>query len=249
MLNYLFLNYGQFTNSELNDNEVAMKKAWDPADTFKTIILQIDDGIELAEGGKRPLSDEQLMDIAYTIVQDTGLYVQDLREWDRKPAIEKDWNPEFKEFMLERERELLKHKVSATKAGYNQANAAFQATNVQMHDILANLVTATSQDKTMIAELVNKNQQLMEKMKEYQDKMHALQNKEVGPNVDASTKKTFTRRPRTDQGSYCWTHGFLVHKDHNSGNFKFIKDKANHKADATRTNTMGGNMEGDPNKK
>ena len=78
MLEYLFTNYGQITNSELNNNEKTMKKAWDPADTFETIILQIEEGIEFAEGGRRPLTDEQVMDIAYTIVQDTGLYTQDL---------------------------------------------------------------------------------------------------------------------------------------------------------------------------
>lgn len=100
-----------------------MKKAWDPADTFETIIKQMNDGIEMAEGGGRPYTDEQLMDMSYTIVQNTGKYGQDLQEWDCKPAIEKDWSPEFIDFMLEREGELLKQQMPSQQAGYNQANA------------------------------------------------------------------------------------------------------------------------------
>jgi hypothetical protein len=259
MFEYLFDKYGKLTNTELNKNEEEMKKEWDPADSFETIIMQIDECIEFAEGAGRPYSDEQILDIAYTIVQNTGLYAQDLREWDRKERWQKDWSPEFKDFMLKREDEVLKQQISAKQAGYKQANALYQENRIETHEMLANLVTATAHDRAALAGLATTNQQLMQSMKEAQDLIKSLKGQLAATTAGMATTSAATgtggggkqRRPKRipkDEGSYCWTHGFLVIKNHNSGNCKWPK-LPGHQTEATRENPMGGNMDGDPSKK
>ncbi len=253
MLEYLFEKYGTLTNVELNQNDKEMKKEWNPTDPFETIIMQIDDCIAFAEGAERPYSDEQIMDTAYTIVQKTGLYTQDLREWDRLPAIERDWDPEFKDFMMQRETELLKQNVSSKQAGYQAANALLQENVNATTEMLANLVTATTHDRAALAGLTNTNQQLMTSMKEAQDLIKALK-AQVAAGTTAGTsgrntgsRRGYVKRIPKDEGSYCWSHGFLVVKHHKSCNCKF--PITGHQKEATRANPMGGNMDGDPSKK
>ena len=54
-----------------------------------------------------------------------------------------------------------------------------------------------------------------------------------------------SRPPRKDHGSYCWTHGYLVTKNHTSKTCR--QRKPGHQEEATRDNNMGGNQDGKPN--
>lgn len=88
---------------------------------------------------------------------------------------------------------------------------------------------ATSADRQAIAMLM----QLITKLSTQLEQ----QTKEI-----AALKKP--RTSKKDQGSYCWSHGYLVHKNHNSQNCR--NPKPNHCREATCDNPMGGNMEGKP---
>ena len=52
------------------------------------------------------------------------------------------------------------------------------------------------------------------------------------------------RSKKKDQGSYCWTHGYLVARNHTSANCR--NKKPGHQDAATRENNMGGNQDGKP---
>jgi hypothetical protein len=41
----------------------------------------------------------------------------------------------------------------------------------------------------------------------------------------------------TNNDTYCWSHGYQVHKDHTSATCKAQKNR--HKTEATKSNTMG----------
>ena len=54
----------------------------------------------------------------------------------------------------------------------------------------------------------------------------------------ASTQQQSARESNYDLNGYCWTHGYKVHKNHNSAN---CRSKApGHQDAATRENPMGG---------
>jgi hypothetical protein len=69
-------------------------------------------------------------------------------------------------------------------------------------------------------------------------------------NIPATGAPTTTapcrpKRVPTDEGSYCWSHGYLVTRNHASANCNFPKD--GHQKTATQINNMGGNQQGKTN--
>jgi hypothetical protein len=68
-------------------------------------------------------------------------------------------------------------------------------------------------------------------------------------NIPATGAPTATApcRPKhlpVDEGSYCWSPGYLVMWNHASANCNFPKD--GHQKTATQINNMGGNQQGTP---
>jgi hypothetical protein len=62
--------------------------------------------------------------------------------------------------------------------------------------------------------------------------------KSGGQNFPANGKDGNRIATRWDNNNYCWTCGFDI--KHTSETYKYIKDTANHKKEATATNTMNG---------
>lgn len=77
--------------------------------------------------------------------------------------------------------------------------------------MLANLVTATTHDKAALSGLTSTNQQLMKQVKEAQDMIANIRAQMANGTTQSEKKRgpPNARKPRTDQGSYCWTHGSL----------------------------------------
>ena len=47
---------------------------WDPTTTVKNLINQVKDTLKLADTGNQPFSPNQVVNTAYTLVFNTGLY-------------------------------------------------------------------------------------------------------------------------------------------------------------------------------
>jgi hypothetical protein len=50
------------------------------------------------------------------------------------------------------------------------------------------------------------------------------------------------KQRRYDNDNYCWTCGFDINTPHTSTTCRYVTDKANHKKEATASNTMGGSQ-------
>lgn len=253
ILAHLFTNYGRLTEKELSDNNTLFCKEWNPDDSFELIITQIDDCAEMAETAGNPYTEMQILNNAYTLVQNTGMYTTDLKEWKRLPIAGRTW-PDFKQYMVARQIEQLEHSTTARGAGYHStaANALLEverANYINAAEALTNLAMATANDRSALAALTNTVQQQTDQIKTKDELITSLKKQltDLRKNGATSTNKNKPATARTDQGSYCWTHGFHVHKDHNSGTCKYKKE--GHQDTATRNNPMGGNMDGDPSKK
>ena len=86
ILQHLFDNYGNITPLELEDNDTKMRATWDPNSPFDCLVKQIEDGQDYADDGSKPYTAEQLLRIAYTLVFKTGLYFEDCKTWNTRPA-------------------------------------------------------------------------------------------------------------------------------------------------------------------
>jgi cobalamin biosynthesis Mg chelatase CobN len=204
----------------------------------------------MADTAGNPYTSTQLLNNAYTIVQNTGMFVQDLKEWKRLPEANRTW-PAFKVFMVARQIENQDHSTTACGAGYHTvaANALWEKERENYNnaaEALSNLATATASDRSTHTALTNTVQQQTEQIKTKDELITSLK-KQLENAKKMKKPTTGTTSAKTDNGSYCWTHGFHVHKDHNSSNCKF--KKPNHQESTTHTNPMGGNMTGDPSKK
>jgi hypothetical protein len=92
----------------------------------------------------------------------------------------------------------------------------------------------TQTDRGALQSLTNQNATIMKELADMRSMF--MQFKTDG----AVRPPPATRRPGKDHGSYCWSHGYLVIKDHTS--LTCNKKKPGHQDAATRENNMGGNQ-------
>jgi hypothetical protein len=101
---------------------------------------------------------------------------------------------------------------------------------------LANLATATAADRGVVADLTQANSRLVKQLEETTSELMELKalfhqerrDKRVPINGNASAS------------NYCWTHGYKVGKTHTS--LTCNTHNLGHKAEATRTDNMGGSQ-------
>ena len=111
---------------------------------------------------------------------------------------------------------------------------------------LAALANKAIQEKE---EATAQQETLLRRLENMQAMIEALQTKGGGDGggrqrttqpASVATEAKYT--PKKDNGNYCWTHGFVVGKDHTS---ETCTHRApGHKKEATRENTMGGSTAG-----
>ena len=239
MLSFLFTQYGKITPQALALNNKKFEKEWDPTSPIELLIDQIDSCQEFAIDGGQPYSNEQILNNAYTLIFKSGLFFEDCRRWNALPAANKTWN-RFKLFFTEAYN-TLKLQQTASQTGYHAQQ--FMTQQRQLDDI-TNTFTAALQlakdDHTALSTLSASNEAnnttLLKLINDVKDELKLLKQ-------DWKPKQK-QKKEKRDQGSYCHTHGYLVHKNHNSMNCKY--PGPNHCREATRENNRGGNQEGKP---
>jgi hypothetical protein len=66
-----------------------MIKPWDPNTPFEILAKQINDCANFSDAAGQPYSPAQILTQAYSLVFVTGLYKQQLEEWDVKAIANK----------------------------------------------------------------------------------------------------------------------------------------------------------------
>ena len=81
MLNHLCDSYARITLIDLEENDKRLKESYDPNETFETLIDQVEDAMECAAAGKDPYTPRQIVNIAYTLLFNTGVCHDDCKTW------------------------------------------------------------------------------------------------------------------------------------------------------------------------
>uniref|UniRef100_A0A6U3E495 Uncharacterized protein n=1 Tax=Entomoneis paludosa TaxID=265537 RepID=A0A6U3E495_9STRA len=228
-----------------------MKQPWDPNLPFESVIDQLEEAQDYAEAGNQPFTDVQILNTAYTLVYKTSLFFDDIKRWNAKPVGDKTFD-NFKAHMMEAQLQLRLQQQTAQQSGFGSANflsgmycqPAEHQENPNPFEAMINMANAATNDnRKALGKLTNTMELMQAKVAEkdtrINDLLQAMQLSLSNTN-DKRTKKS----PRTDQGSYCHTHGYLCHKLHNSANCCF--PKPGQIKEAIRTDNMGGNQEGKP---
>ena len=248
ILAFLFQNYGNITQYDIEENDKKLKEKWDANTPIEMLFDQIDDAQDFAAAAGQTYTNNQVLTTAYNLVYATGLFFDDCKAWNHLPANQKTMD-NLRTTFQQAQWELRDQQRTAQQAGFEANGIWCQPTTNNDHPLqetaeaLANLATATASDRQALQNLTNTvkelSNQIKAKDKQIEDLIKAMNCKPTSGN---NTKST--RWEKKDCGSYCHTHGYLVGPKHNSETCR--QPGPNHNQNATRQNPMGGNMEGKP---
>ena len=90
ILTYLFETYGDVSPQELMGLRTQIETmTFDPTEPVDAIFIEIEDFADIAETINDPISTVQKCKLAYIVLRNTKRFKSGLREWDRKPMLEK----------------------------------------------------------------------------------------------------------------------------------------------------------------
>jgi hypothetical protein len=240
MLDHLFETYGNITTVDLEINFEHMRRAWDPQPPVETLFKQIQDCADYSEAGGVPIGPSQQINVGCAKIFATGHFMSACRHWNEKAATEKTWTHFKSDFAAAHRQHNQMKGETAAHSGFHSVNAAMTQTEDQMAEAtigaLANLETATAEDRSVVAALTQANSRLVKQLeettselKELKALLHQERRDKRGPrNVNASAS------------NYCCTHGYKVGKTHTS--LTCNTRNPGHKAEATRDENMGGSQ-------
>ena len=265
VLIHLFATHGKITPQQVKAKEIAIyNMGYSIALPVDTVFNAIDDLTDLAEHGNSPLSNPQMIDLAYVVLSKEPILQQDLRAWNRRPAAEKTWSN-----MLQHFRDAQGDLNSLPTAGdlyhhgpHHHANAAIMADLVAQRLLEAmpppdesllpppalppdTVNTAIHQQRE--SALAAREAALLTQMQEMMTLMRS------GTTTNTSNRNNRNPRGRGGGGrqnnhptggrgrapaprQYCWSHGYCAHASNLCNN-----QLPGHQVTATATNMQGGN--------
>ena len=85
-------------------NDKRSRKAYAPTDPIEVVWRQIDDKVAYGDPGSTPYSTKQVVDNAYQLVFNKGIFAADFWEWNKRAAVDKTL-PHLKVFFAATHRE------------------------------------------------------------------------------------------------------------------------------------------------
>ena len=86
MLQHLFASYGAINKISLEENAVKMMGPYNPTEPIAQIIKHLEKGREFSRSGCLTISDAMMMSKRITLLAQTGIVNDDIREWRRQHA-------------------------------------------------------------------------------------------------------------------------------------------------------------------
>ena len=133
-----------------------MTARYDPNAPIETLFAQIADGVAYAELGDTPFTSKQIVDIALLCLAKTGVFNDDLKEWNRLRLLERTWS-KFRVNFAKAHREWRANLRLTVGQHFPRANAV-DSTSLTTHqadtvEALDNIATATAEDRATVATL------------------------------------------------------------------------------------------------
>ena len=173
-----------------------MNQPYDPSRPIEVLFDQIEDAIDYAAAGKAAFTTQQIVNTAYNLVYDTGVFVDECKVWRKKEQANQTW-AEFQRLFTEAHQDLQESRATSRSTGYAN-NVTQDSTALEALTQLANAATA---DRTAMATLTAQVQHLQEENSKLQTKLVVVLEK-----LAASNRLTPLRRtPRTSFEFYCWS--------------------------------------------
>ena len=120
ILEFLFQNYRNITQYNIEDNDKKLKEKWDTNTPIEMLFDQIEDTQDFAAAAGQPYTNNQLLTTAYNLIYATGLFFDNCKAWNRLPPNQKTME-NFKTTFQQAQQELCNQQHTTQQAGF-QAN-------------------------------------------------------------------------------------------------------------------------------
>jgi len=265
MIHHLYVTYGEIDEVDIDENLVAMMKPYDPELTLATLTNQLEKGRAFAQMGLQTISENMMVTKGITLLANTAVFNDDIKQWRRTPDNEKTWE-KFKSYFHRAHKERRKAITTAGQGGYNaKANSIYGVPTTEEHEAQLDLQERAAESLETISDglsthqdsiseltqanavLTNNNTTMAAQMAQMMQQMQTLQllvsqshGHAAAPAAAPPTGGGGNRKRRQPLPyDYCWSHGKCKH----SSKTCTIR-KEGHKEEATQTNKMGGSTYG-----
>jgi hypothetical protein len=236
-----------------------MCQTYDPSRPIEDLFKQMQDRWAYAQAGQQPYGKQQIINIAYALVFNTGMNSDACKEWEKQGILDKNWE-NFKAHFTTEHRLYRTQTQTAQATGYQTANHAQRhlqdALMAEQSEAPAMIASASSTDRTTPSHFVSFNSQLSTNLAEKAAALAAaneiIRNLRAGARTSGGSGTTTTTlsapsntpraRSATNNENYCWSHGYHIHEDHTS--LTCTRRAAGHQETATKANNMGGRQWG-----
>ena len=104
LLDHLVTTYAAIDQFDLEKNQENMTARYDPNAPIETLFAQITDGVAYAKLGEAPFTSKQVVDISLLCLAKTGVFNDDIKDWNRFPLLDRTW-PKFRVHFAKAHRE------------------------------------------------------------------------------------------------------------------------------------------------
>ena len=154
----------------MQDNNARLRTPYNASHPIKNLTYQIENAVEYAAAGQTPYTSEQVVIVAYQLVFQTGLFLDDCKIWRRKDPADKTWTV-FKIFFATSHQKWRESQVAIASAVFQTANATVY--HQDMDEAITNLAVDTSSDRAAVAGLTATNITITTKIMACQSKLVA----------------------------------------------------------------------------
>jgi hypothetical protein len=228
--------------TELTQNYERLNTPYDPNQPIETLFQQIQDARAFTVAGGQPYGEAMIINVAYTLVFNTGLYPDACRAWQSRAIAAKTW-AQLKIDFATAHREFFLTNQTAHQSGFHSDNMMIeQGRDESMQETaeaIAQLATATASYRGTVATLTTTNAKLATQLEAAHALIAQLKSEIATLKINIEPIWQGKRPTRTtNNDSYCWSHGYQVAKTHTSDTCNVRK--TGHQENATKVYTMGG---------
>jgi hypothetical protein len=241
ILTHLLTYYAMIAPTELTQNYERLNTPYDPNQPIETLFQQIQDARAFAVA-TAPYGAAMIVNVAYTLVFNTGLFPDACRAWQSRAIAAKTW-AQFKIEFATAHREFRLTNQTAHQSGFHSANMMIEQgrddSMQETAETIAQLATATASDRGTVATLATTNAKLANKLEAAHAPIAQLKSENATLKIKIKPVWQEQRPTRTTNNDiYCWYHGYQVAKTYISATCNVRK--IGHQETVTKTVTMGG---------
>jgi hypothetical protein len=242
LLSHILTYYAMIAPTELTQNYERLNTPYDSNQPIKQLFQKIQDARAFAVAIGQPYGDAMIVNVAFTLVFNTGLFSDSCRAWQARAVADKMWM-QFKIDFAAAHREFRLMNQTAHKSGFHSANMMIEQgrweTMKGIVDAISQVATATASEHVTVATLTTTNAKLALQLETSETYIKTLKEDFVALKAKIKTAWQGQRPAKsTINSNYCWSRGYQVHKDHTSAACKAKKD--GHKDTATKEKTTAG---------